>query len=143
MNTNMNGNAVTKDRVGVAEALVQISASALKNTEREPDLDALKTAVRAYVPPKKYTAADIVRALFPDLEAKRKEGASPEQLSGLLSENGWTIPAQTLKTLMSTVRREAKVVYVECPCCKTKVPEAAIAKGEPDAEHSNEAGGIA
>ncbi|NWK43321.1 hypothetical protein [Ralstonia pickettii] len=138
----MNESTASKGRMGMAEVLAQVGANNSKDTHGEPDLDALKAAVRAYAPPKKYTAADIVRALFPDLEAKRKEGASPEQLSGLLSENGWAIPAQTLKTLMSTVRREAKIVYVQCPCCRTKVPEAAIAKGE-HAEHPNESGSTA
>ncbi len=92
----------------------------------ELNIDALKASLEDYEPPKKYTTTEIVRALFPLLDAKRKAGASPEQLADVLQKNGCDITAQTLKTLMSKIRKEAGIAYTTCPCCNSRVPESTI-----------------
>lgn len=138
MNINVNENFGTANRVSMNDALTQANQGIQKSNAGQPDIDALKAAVLAYVPPKKHTAIDVVRELFPVLEEKRKEGASYEGLAELLSGKGWETSVQTLKTLMSNVRREMKTVYLSCPHCGTKVPEALIAKDHANTVHDSE-----
>lgn len=105
-------NANTNSHKGMsgamAEAQGRASLGAPKGTVLELDINALRAGLEAFTPPKKYTATEIVRELFPVLETKRKEGASPEQLAEVLRENSWIVTAQTLKTLMSKVRKERR-----------------------------------
>ena len=75
-------------------ALTQATQRMQKKSVDQPDIDALKAAVLAYVPPKKHTAIDVVRELFPVLEEKRKDGASYEGLAELLSGKGWKRPCR-------------------------------------------------
>lgn len=138
MNTNATENSGAANRVSMNAALTQATQRMQKKSVDQPDIDALKAAVLAYVPPKKHTAIDVVRELFPVLEEKRKDGASYEGLAELLSGKGWETSVHTLKTLMSNVRREMKTVYVSCPHCGTKVPEALIAKDHASTVHDSE-----
>ncbi|NAX10171.1 hypothetical protein C1W90_04790 [Burkholderia pseudomallei] len=120
---NMNGNG-TDGAMG--EAISSARGGRSMGAISELDINALRSGLEAFRPPKRYTVIEIVRELFPVLEAKRNEGASFEQLTDLLNKNRLEIAAQTLKTQMSIVRRELKVGRVKCPSCGTRVKELAV-----------------
>ncbi|RDU94951.1 hypothetical protein [Trinickia dinghuensis] len=119
---NMNGNA---GHAPMGETMSSARGDSSKRAVGEVDINALRSGLQAFRPPKRYTVIEVVRELFPVLEAKRNEGASFEQLVELLNKNRLEIAAQTLKTQMSIVRRELKVAFVECPSCGTRVKELA------------------
>ncbi|WP_244219946.1 hypothetical protein [Paraburkholderia terricola] len=100
---NMNGNG---KHGPMGEVMSRARGDSSKRALNELDINALRSGLEAFTPPKRYTAIEIVRVLFPLLETKRKEGASPEQLAEVLGENNWEVSVQTLKTLMSKVRKE-------------------------------------
>lgn len=92
------------------------------------DLEKLKAKVLAFEPVRELSKHEIVRELFEVLEGKREAGATYEELAALLKEPDWDIDIKdgTLKTLMSKVRTEKNIMYVNCPCCETKVQESQI-----------------
>ena len=110
----------------MSEALARSRDNRKNRVVGELNIDALKASLEGYEPPKRYTTIEIVRELFPLLDGKRKAGASPEQLADVLHKNGCEITAQTLKTLMSKIRKEAGVAYTTCPRCNSRVPESTI-----------------
>lgn len=118
-------NAVT---MGEAVALGQRHASETpdKKGVGKIDIEALKATLRQYEPHKELSKLDVVRELFDILEEKRKAGATPADLAQYLSAIGWEVSESTLKTLMSKVRREAKIEYVKCPCCQSTVSKAQV-----------------
>lgn len=120
---NMNGNGM---HGAMGDAISSARGDRSKDAVSELDINALRSGLEAFRPPKRYTVIEIVRELFPVLEAKRNEGASFEQLAELLNKNRLEIAAQTLKTQMSIVRRELKVAHVKCPSCGTRVKKLAI-----------------
>ncbi|WP_080409370.1 hypothetical protein [Burkholderia ubonensis] len=126
MNTNAKTGIVSETESSMSEALARSPDNRKNRVVGELDIDALKASLESYEPPKRYTTIEIVRELFPLLDAKRKAGASPDQLADVLHENGCEITAQTLKTLMSKIRKEVCVAYATCPCCNSKVPESII-----------------
>lgn len=102
-NMNMNGNG---KHGAMGEVMSSARGDRSKGAGSELDINALRSGLEAFAPPKRYTVIEIVRELFPVLEAKRNEGASFEQLADVLGANNWAVSVQTLKTLMSKVRKE-------------------------------------
>lgn len=126
MNTDAKTGIVSETESSMSEALARSPDNRKNKVAGELNIDVLKASLESYEPPKRYTTIEIVRELFQLLDVKRKAGASFEQLADVLRENGCEITAQTLKTLMSKLRKEGCVAYAICPRCNSKVPESII-----------------
>lgn len=93
---------------------------------RRDILEAMRAALQAYEPESKMSNLDYVREMFDLLEEKLKKDATYSKLAELMKGAGIDIKDGTLKTMMSKIRAERKVIRVKCPCCQSEVPESAI-----------------
>ncbi len=64
--------------------------------------------------------------MFDLLEAKLSAGANYAVLAGLTKGPDFDVKDGTLKTMMSKIHAERKVLRVKCPCCQSEVPESEI-----------------
>jgi hypothetical protein len=120
--------------ITVGQALVGAQATSKETRVNQPaqegmsTIERLRAKVLAHKPKiKKMSSLDIVRELFDVLENQRKAGETYEELTELLKPE-IEIKDGTLKAMMSKIRTERKIKYVQCPCCQSEVPESQIAE---------------
>jgi hypothetical protein len=89
-------------------------------------LEMMRAKIAAYQPESKMTNLDYVREMFDLLKEKLKAGASYAALAALLKNPDFDVNEGTLKTMMSKIRAERKVIRIKCPCCQSEVPESEI-----------------
>ena len=89
-------------------------------------LQTMLAKLSAYQPESKMANLDYVREMFDPLEEKLKADASYAELATLLKNPDFNVKDSTLKTMMSKIRRERKVIRIKCPCCQSMVPESEI-----------------
>lgn len=117
----------------MGQALVGAQATPKETPVNEPaqggmiSIERLRAKVLAHKPKIKMSSLDIVRELFDVLENQRKAGETYEELTELLKPE-IEIKDGTLKAMMSKIRTERKIKYMQCPCCQSEVPESQIAE---------------
>lgn len=89
-------------------------------------LEMMRAKIAAYQPDAKMTNLDYVREMFDLLEEKLSAGAKYAKLAELMKSPDFDVKDGTLKTMMSKIRTERKVLHVKCPCCQSEVLESAI-----------------
>jgi hypothetical protein len=89
-------------------------------------LEIMRAKIAAYQPEAKMTNLDYVREIFDLLEEKLSKGANYAVLAELMKGPHFDVKDGTLKTMMSKIRAERKIIRVKCPCCQSQVPESEI-----------------
>lgn len=122
------GNAFAGAQAMVADAPVGETLKTSRDT-----LEAMRAKLQAYQPDSKMSNLDYVREMFDLLEEKLGEGAKYAVLAELMKGPDFDVKEGTLKTMMSKIRAERKVIRVKCPCCQSEVPESQIGEQYRDA----------